>query len=383
MRVLNHSKTLVLYDGLQLFVASDQLGTAHVCLLVDQGQQADNYLCVPVSSGRLGQLLDGQIDLRQVFQSPETNEAFVGTPVDGDLSRMETRALRLEDIADDWLPETGFYVKSEPTPALEVVRESRLKQRAVIHCTLKPPESWQEPKITAEHLSRAVKLFQRVIGHAYRKALRDVTAPDRDMLSIPSYSELEVYAFSPGSFTLHMQSAAPADLVGYSQIAKALDLLDSVNALIQEPTQAVDVIARYGGHFAKAYKDLLRFVFETQTSVAYEWSMPERRDSTRREIPVVWARPLYNALVERVDLEREEIRLVGRLTKVDDKYGTWRLHSGADQKDYHGKCETPATLAGLVIETEIYEFLCDERIAEERATGREIPRLYLLSYRKL
>ena len=76
MRELNHFETLVLYDGLQVFIADDQFGAKFICMLVEEGPQSDKYLCAPVSLLRYQQFLDGNLDLREIFDHPETDELF-------------------------------------------------------------------------------------------------------------------------------------------------------------------------------------------------------------------------------------------------------------------------------------------------------------------
>jgi len=381
MRVLDHLQTVLYYDVPQVFIAGDQLGTRYVCMLVEEGNEVDKYLCVPASAHRLNSLFSGELDLRSLYESPETDELYVvNTSPDG-LSAMSVTALDLNDVSQDWFPDPGLFIGIERLPDIQVIEEALRRQRAIIHCKLSPPESRDEPKITAEHLGQAVRLFQRLVKHAYRKALKGLDDASRQLLSEPRNYELEIFAFSPGSFTLHMQSAVPADLLGYVQISKALEIIDSISERIDYPDEAVDIVAAFGGHFATAYKDLLRFITETETSIEYEWSIPERRASNRYRISTAQAAPLYKEMIKRVEIEVEEIRLVGRLTKVDKKLRTWRLVSEDDQKEYSGSSEVD--LSGLVIQTQRYEFLCDARLEEERSTGREKTKLFLKYYRAL
>ena len=56
---------------------------------------------------------------------------------------------------------------------------------------------------------------------------------------------------------------------------------------------------------------------------------------------------------------------------------TWRIINEEDDKEYNGESETE--LAGLIIETQRYKFVCEERLEEERGTGKEFSKLYLIS----
>ena len=57
MRFLAHSETLVFFDVPHLITAYDQFGVAYICLLVEENQNTDTFLCVPVTTGRLNKLI--------------------------------------------------------------------------------------------------------------------------------------------------------------------------------------------------------------------------------------------------------------------------------------------------------------------------------------
>ncbi len=381
MRLLDHADTLIYYDGPQLILAQDQLGTQYVCLLVEESDEADSWLCLPSSDARVSMLLAGELDLRQAFEDPETGELYSVRSESGELFSMRTIPISADEVPESWLPERGLLLRPDEPPQNEVVKEALARQRAVILCRLSPPESRTQPKITVQHLAQAVKLVQRLVMHAYRKALRDLGVVTRTQLSAVDYYELEVFGFAPGSFAVWMQSAYPADLLGYAQVAKALDIIDAVSERVDDPDAAVLKIAEFGGHFATVCKDLFQFISETDTAIEYEWSMPETGTSTHRRISARQAGPVYAAMVQRDELATVLVTLVGRLTKVDEKYRTWRLVSEEDQKEKSGSSEIE--LAGLTIATQRYEFVCEERLEEERGTGRETTKLYLRRYRLL
>jgi hypothetical protein len=384
-RILEHIETLVYYDGLQLFVAQDQLHLRYLCLLVDRKDNFDSYLCVPISGGRLGDLLSGNLDVRSAIETPETDEMYIGEASDDQYKQMEVSSISKDDIDSTWLPDPGFLLEVEQVSDIRVVEEAVKRKRAILHCSLNPPEARFEPKITAEHLGQAVKVVQRLVKHSFRKAVRGMDRNLRRQIDIPENYELEVFGFSASSFTLHMQSTAYTDLFGYSEIAKALNLIDVINQEVDNPQATVDVISQHGGHFATAYRNLLEFIVKNKIPLQYEWTMPELRKSSMRRISVKQAKPIYDVLIQREDIGREEKRLVGRVTKVDVRYKTWRLLSDEDEEEHTGKCDpdNDVTLAGITVKTQRYEFLCEEHLQEERGTGRESTELYLKSYRTL
>jgi hypothetical protein len=379
MKILNHSENLVWYDGLQVFVAHDQFDTKFVCVLVEQKEQADTYLCAPISALRPRDLVEGKLDFRLVFENPEI-EDLLRIQVNGEnfYDMLAVQVPRTQ-VPLGWLPDHDCFLKLEAAPTVEVLEEAVSRKRAVIQYRLDPPEARIETKILVENLAQAIKVIQRLVKHAFRRTIRDLDKFARERLISPDYYQLEVLPLkSKGSFVVYMQSLIPPDLFGHVEISQALEAIDQVFEVSSVPTEAVQKVAELGPHFASAYKDLLKFVSDTETSFEYKWATPDRKTS-RGQITVSQAIPLYTALSERTDIGVETVKLIGKLTKVDEKTKTWRLTSEEDQKEINGSSEIE--LAGLVIETQRYEFTCEERLEEERGSGREISKLYLKSFR--
>lgn len=382
MRKLSYCDSLVFYDVLLVYIAEDQFTTKYVCTLIEQTEAHDKYLCSPVSNSRLARLLEGSLELRQIYVDPESDEMLVVESPNGELQDLTGRSVFREQILPEWLPQSGFFLHLEKPPNIEVVREAHSRSRAVIHYRLDPPEARTETKISAENLSQATKLIQRLVKHAFRRAVRGLDKENKkDTMTLSENYQLEVFAFSPGSFTLHMQSAASADLLGYVQISKALEIIDKVTSLATTPDETVNEVSQLGAHFATAYKDVLKFISDTESHLEYEWAVPEKQTTTKRRISSVQAKPLYEALIQRTDIGKEMVRILGKLTKVDEKLRTWRLVNEEDGQEYSGSSEIE--LAGLIIETQRYEFFCEERLEEERGTGKEFTRLFLLNYNRL
>lgn len=380
MKKLFYKEPLLFYDGLQIFVAEDQFSSKYVCTLVEQSDEKDKYLCVPVSSSRLSAVIRGNIELREIYIATESNELFTVEVQTELLHDLPASQINPEELPANWLPDHGFFLNVESSDNL-VITESVERQRAIIHCHLNPPEARSESKILADNLSQATKLIQRLIKHAFRRSITSLEKNIRTRLSTPDNYQLEVFAFSEGSFTLHLQSAIPADLVGYVEITKALQIIDRITALVSTPNATVEQVAQLGGHFATAYKDLLKFISDVDTPLEYEWSTPETRTIVRRRITSAQAKPLYDALIERTDIGSETVELIGKLTKVDEKMKTWRITNEEDDKEYNGESETD--LAGLIIETQRYKLVCEERLEEERGTGKEFTKLYLISFQTI
>ena len=317
------------------------------------------------------------------MESEETQERFLGMVQQGDLCKISLTPIPDNEFRREWLPQPGFVVKPQPTSNLEVVNETRERQRAIIHCSLYPPEAKEQSKIGAVHLSQAVKLFQRVVTYAYRKAMQDLDLDTRKAIGNPDNCNLEIFSFTPGSFTLHMQTVSLCDLFGYSPVAKAFNIIDFITAHIDSPEKAVQSVSGYGGHFAAAYRDLLQFIVENEIPMSYEWSMPERNNTTTRKITDKQAKPVYEELIKRLDLNVEYKVIKGKVTKIDEDYGSWRLFSEIDNTEYSGRSDVKQILLKGIVIDGLYEFTCEEHLEEERGTGRDRTILYLKSFHSM
>jgi hypothetical protein len=72
----NISQILVYYDFPEIFIASDDVGTNYLCLLVDTEGELINYISTAISTKRLSSFINGSVDLRDIFEFPEIIECI-------------------------------------------------------------------------------------------------------------------------------------------------------------------------------------------------------------------------------------------------------------------------------------------------------------------
>lgn len=110
-RLIQHKETLIYYDGPQLFSAYDQFRTPYLCLLVEQDDDADQFLCVPISPTRLELFYQGRIDLRTIYDAPESAELFYVQI--GNEERETYPLFSLAEVSTEWLPDSNFFFQQE------------------------------------------------------------------------------------------------------------------------------------------------------------------------------------------------------------------------------------------------------------------------------
>jgi len=384
-RVIRHQETLVYYDVPQLFVARDQVNAQYLCLLVESTDDYDRYVCVPISPERLKDFYLGDIDLRTIYEKPESDEIFYADIVDESQEAIQLIPLDIKQIPENWLPDQGFVYMKEGFEEETIINEATAKNRATIHFSLNPPESRYETKIHSLHLAEALIIYQTLVKHAFKKAISKLNIKNRKELDTPDYYNMDVVGFSPGSFTVHLQSTKQADIFGYDHISKALKKIDELTQNIDDLDIALSIIQENKGHFANAYLRLLEVIVKNESSMSYQWAMPELSEPVNRTISTAQATPLYELLNTKQELTVEQLELIGKVIKADSKRGAWSLYSDEDNKIYNGILSEGAevSLKGIVIEAQKYKFICEEKVEEILGTGKEKTTIYLISYTEI
>lgn len=385
-RSLRNIQTLVYYDGPQLSVATDPVGTRYLCLWVEQSETQDRFFCVAVSDARLAEFRQGALDLLEIYRNPEMDELFIG---DFELVGDEV-ALAVESVEqppEHWYPQEELFLTPDEAEDTTTV-EAKDKNKAVVHLALNPPEAREEPQIDVRHLVNGLRIYQNLVKHAYNKAVRavDKNIREQDQLSSASNYQMEVFVFSQGSFTVNMQSKRPADMLGFSTIERALDFVDrAVSASSSDLEQTIAFFRQNRGHFLSAYRELLRFIKDNDSPLRYEWSAPQYTTARRNTISVEAATELYELLTTQQSWTAEIVDLTGIVERADTVNNTWRLLSENDGRRYSGKVApgSPKKLSGIVLDTERYRFHCEERLQEVASTGEETTELLLLDYERL
>ena len=93
-------------------MASDQFKTQYLCLLVECREHNDTFLCVPITPSRLKYFFSGCVDLRKIYDNPESDELFYADVV-GVIKDIQLIPIARESLSEPWLPEGDFYFKKD------------------------------------------------------------------------------------------------------------------------------------------------------------------------------------------------------------------------------------------------------------------------------
>lgn len=120
-RQLKIGQILVYYDFPHVFTAKDEVGMDLICLLVDLAEDDMLFLSTPISKERLLKFLNGSVQLREIFQSPEVKQFFQFNSIE---EVIQATTYDLEALPEDFLPESGFEFQATNTKAESLVLES-------------------------------------------------------------------------------------------------------------------------------------------------------------------------------------------------------------------------------------------------------------------
>lgn len=374
-RNLVPKSVLLYYDGPELFTATDRLGTTYLCqAIVTEGSES-RYLCAGISATRLREFKVGKIDLRTILTEPEVDELLLAHG-NSDSETLVTEIIPASALREEWLPEPGLLFE---TLAEEdaVVSEAEQRNRAVVQLSL-DEETTQDPhSVSVESLGRMLTSIQKMIKHAYRRAAVLTPASKREQIMHPANYTLEAFAYSPGSFRLHLQPKAGGDMFGYSEIEKALTTIDDTLVPLQSLEHAMQVLRPNRGHYLSALRSFLRLIIDAKLRVQYAWALPTMEISRKRIVDARHAEIVCEFLTKQEDLLKEMKEFTGNLSRADVETGRWALRDRENGQLVQGGCAPGVTLRGMVLYDVTYHFICEEVDREETVSGRETVELIL------
>lgn len=378
MKTIRPTTTLYYYDGPQVLEARDVIGGHYVCVLVEAGDNGGRFLVAGVEPERLRSFRSGELDLRTLLLGRQEESWYLAQFGTDSLSPLilEPQSSALGDFPH--LPDPGFVLHDRPAMA-GAVREARARNNLVIEVAMEPPEAAQEHRIRMGTLAGLLSHLQVVVKHAYGAALRDLSLGARRTIDRSDAHLLDVVVpAAPGSFRIILEAAKLPDLLGQSELARALERIDLLFENVADPQKALAQIKQRRGHLAGAYLRLLRFLVQNRSGLRYAWAEPAFAEPRSSGVTEAEAGPLVDALSSVSNLGSETVVLTGSLKKADVDNGTWRI--AVDEGEFSGRTkEGGPSLAGLKLENR-YRFTCLEEIEESQGGTREQRTLYLTEH---
>ncbi|CAN5698350.1 hypothetical protein BH11VER1_BH11VER1_38480 [soil metagenome] len=376
MKTIQHIQTLFYYDGPQVFEARDAIGGHYVAVMVEPEGEHDRYLVTGVAPEQLREFRSGKLDLRSLMLAGG-DDAWHLAEIEEGLDRpLKLLPQTTSLLTSGFLPEPGFLLHTSPTTEL-ALQEARARNNLVMEVAVEPPEAAQEHRIRISTFAGLLVHIQTLVKHAYGAALRELSLETRRAIDRSEAHLLDVVIpAAPGSFRVFLEAAKHPDMLGQSELERALERVDALFANASNPVAALATIKANRGHLAGAYLRLLRFLVQHQTGLRYSWAQPTLSKSNSGGVTAAQAGPLIEAFSGISNLTSESVELTGALERADVVSGGWRLQTA--EGPFSGKIkEGGPSLEGLKL-CGSYRFSCVEEIEETEGTGREQRTLFLV-----
>ncbi|MCU0426786.1 MAG: hypothetical protein MUF71_14295 [Candidatus Kapabacteria bacterium] len=368
---LKITRTLIYYDTPQLFLAQDKVGTLYLCLLVDDSK----YLVVSISKNRLFDFEAGKIDLRSLFELPEANVWFTTNEYTN--SFIVVQFADFEIVPEEYLPEQGFFLE-QTNENEEIIAEAKERNKPIVHLSLS--DSSNEHSIDAYILSDFVKLFQNWVKHIFKKML---LAENKKEFDFTHNYNLRVFATSPGSLNIHLESNATQDIFGTAVIETALAKIEEVTQNFDNSENYIATLKTIKGHSISAYRKIIGKVIDDKIRLKYQWYSLSSDKIHQGEINHIFAEKVLAILKIQDDLSKEMKEFSGSVKQADVTKGNWRILHEPENKEYSGIAASSRILDGITLETQKYKFICEEKISVDRVTEREKIEYSLISIEKI
>ena len=379
MDKITPTKILMYYDFPQVFVGKSAVDQNYCCMVISEGDNGPKYLCTPISNTRSIKLSAGRIDLRSVFEAPESQMFFHAYC---EPSSDEAINLHIQDMKfcpKVLLPKEGLIFEEYD----EVASKAFELNATVSYASLSVPESESQTRIRSVTLAKFLTHYQNVIKLIAKKMPKEVKLQTGRNSNIHS---LDVFGFSHGSFTVQFRSSYDGDLFGDNyDLTATLDRLGEFINDIDNPRIAIDYLHSIKGHAASALIRLLEFLDENQCPLKQQWATPRIGESRSSQTSVTGVRNLIEICKSHQDLTQEIVVLVGIVSAASINGNTWKLINDEDSAQYAGDVDegSDISMSGIVIERYRYKFYCFERIALNIGTGQEKTQLSVFKIEKV
>lgn len=370
-------QVLVYYDVPEIFIATDEVNTKFLCLLVDLFDNSIIYISTPISSERLSAFINGKEDLRNIFANPETNHIYVFDRI-GD--SIEAKLWQEESLPEEFLPEAGFKYEKALSNNEIIFQEALEKKNAIVHLALS--DNNDSSSIEANDFSEIIKYYQAIIQYGFKKELSKQSPKVRKLYSLPYNYKLRAFASSPGSFNLHMFSTSQVDLFGNSIIELALKKFDEIIADFNNIDEYIKSLRSVRGHTVSSLKNLIKKLIECNITINHKWFSSGQDHVHFSTLDIEKAKKIYDILTMSEELSEERKEFQGNFVQVDIEKGTWRINNTEDNKEYSGDV-IGDLLQGIIIETATYKIECQEIIEELKVAETERVRYILLNIERL
>ena len=363
------------YDYPQIILCKDQVGTKYICELINVDETYIKYIAVQISNNKLSLVLSNEIDLLDVFDNPEIPIYYTFQISNESENEIEVTNIEKSDILY-CLPDPDLYVGNDFK--IQELNQIAIKEnKSIFELYIK--EFDNENSVKSHTLIDFINFTQKLFDHGFSIISRSFSKKIKDRLKEYNSSQLNIFAFKPGSLKIYFNTNSYVDVFGNTDdlliINKLQELLSMETSNIEEIT---NIFRQNKGHIINTIEKLCKKIIDSSTPFKLSYSLPNGIKYGEFDINYDRASIYYDIITKKEDLKEEIVKFTGYFMLADVEKGNWRLKIIDENKEISGKCDGEL-LSGIVIETKEYTIVCEERIVEELIYGKEKPEYILRS----
>ncbi|MFF0256721.1 DUF6575 domain-containing protein [Micromonospora zamorensis] len=333
------------HDGPKFFAVSSRSGRRYLALMVDEGDDWERYLYLPVSDERFNLIRSGGTNLKRAFSEPEDGLVF---DVVADYSRGSSRLEHAAgaDLPDELLP-TERAVLDLPTETQRAFQPERLaeksgRERRTLLAIEVEPAGMLRTEIPLRSLSRIAGSLQDTVDalgqeEAGRPTPRGIIPND-----VLRETELVFRGSQAASFVILAASGGQDNhLIESSILPNSCRRLVELLQQGSEPDRLRDLVGRYGVRVRAKYRALLESLVDEGSGVS-AYIATGFGDTYQAGLKPNQVRANLNLLREvGQDVMAEHLERVN-LVGVNLRTGSFELYDPVNSAKYSGYMEPEA-----------------------------------------
>ena len=323
------------YDGPRIFTCKNK-SMEFLGFLIDELEESDHWLFIPVSKIRVHEIKIGKISIREAITNAEDHLYEVQLPVIENF-KPTIEILLSKDIPDDYLPEENSYAPlnsgadyysdllPKPSTALEEAFESR---RDIMDIAIEGGEEAYE--LGCHKLGETLTSIQYTL---YALDPRWDPSLRKPPLAVVEDNTANVTSLFASSFGIRIKSKKSANVFDKTPATEAMNQFSGLlinsknNETLQQSLRAINPRA------VMWYQKFLNSVQSTSGSLKFEWASPNS-DSKSDSI----SKDQLDSAVELINENSEtydHMTVTGKLIAINLKRNTFYIE-GVDENDYSG-----------------------------------------------
>ena len=315
MARIRHVRTLVYYDGPQVFEARDTIGGHYIAVM--GAFDEIRYLVAGVAPEHLQAFFDQETDLRTLVARSDVGSRYTTSRMPGEAGDddLPVEPFRAPLETSGFLPPAGFTLDPDDLLASDLAAYANERDSLAFSMSLEASAH----RIASDLYADAIHGFQALTG----SALRAMRGDDESWRWKDGLFDVVVPA-AAGSLRVMLEASSRQ---GPEFSAKMAGALRRVDKLFQaDRSEVLRVATQNRGRVAGAYIKLLKLLAKNGTGLRYAWKGRGAQEIRSGAVSVEEAKYLANALAE-TRASGGTFTQDGTLYRYNTQSGYWGLET--------------------------------------------------------